>query len=112
MKFFSAVGISELNLADRKSDSIANVIRGLCTCLRTPTHYDAHETDRKRFCTKPDRFVTARPALHFTVWKPTPLIFLIGVQMHRIVSAPVFDPVLFGVRCAPSNLDRVHRLSC
>src|ERR1700730_17971388 len=97
VKTSSAIDTPELNLANRKSESIANVIRHLRTCLRTPAHYDADEANRKCFCTQPNRFVAARSAVQLTVWKKTPLIFPIGVQMHWIIAAPIFDSVLLGV---------------
>src|SRR4030095_8193426 len=109
VKTVGAIDIPELDLANRKSEAITNVIRHLCTRLRTPAHYDAYEAKRKGFCTSPNRFVTARTAVYCTVWKRTPLIFSIGVQMHRIISAPVFDSVLLGVRRAPMNPNRVNR---
>src|SRR6266545_18414 len=99
----------ELDLANREPEPVANVIRDLHTCLRTPAHYDAHEANLKRFSAQPNRLVTARSVVHCTVWKRTPLIFAIGVQVHRIISTPVFHSELLGVRRAPVNPNPVNR---
>src|SRR5207244_5452489 len=102
------VDIPELNLADRKSESIANVVGYLRTCLRTAAHYDAGKANRKWFCRQPNRFIAARSAVQRTVWKKTPLIFPIGVQMHRIITAPIFDSVLPGARRPPLSPNGRH----
>src|SRR5207245_3490344 len=102
------VDIRELNLADRKSESIANVVRYLRACLRTAAHYDADKANRKWFCRQPNRFIAARSAVQRTVWKKTPLIFPIGVQMHRIIAVPVLHSVLLGVWRTPMNPNVVY----
>src|ERR1700757_4389250 len=101
----------ELNLANRESEPVTNVIRGFRACLRTPAHCDAHEANRKWFFAEPNRFVTTRSAVHRTVWKRAPRIFPIGVQMHRIFSTPVLHSVLLGEWRAPMNPNGIDGFS-
>ena len=78
--------------------------------MRAAAHDDPHESSRTRALGEPNEFFAAASVINISLREDLPVVIVIGVQVHRIVTGPVFDFVLPGVRRAPMNPNGVHRL--
>src|SRR5437588_10030580 len=91
MKTTALIEISEFDLANRKAKPIANVVRGLPAGARTVAHHDSHELNRSRALSESDEFILAVSVIYISSREWLPVVVIVRVQMHRIVSRPVFD---------------------
>src|SRR5438309_2827475 len=110
-KMIMLIDVPELDLANRKPQSIANVIRGLRAGLGAMAQHDPHESNRTWALGEPNEFFTAMGIIDISMRKRLPVVIVIRVQMHWIVARPVFHFVLLGIRRAPMNPDGVYRLA-
>src|SRR5437867_5819993 len=110
MKTTGLIEISEFDLANRKAKPIANVVEGLPAGSRTVAHHDSHELNRSRSFSEFNEFIPAVSVIYISSREWLPVV-IVRVQMHRIVSRPVLDSELPGIRCAPMNPNGVDRLS-
>src|SRR6266436_5283186 len=111
MKTTAIIEVSEFDLANRNSKPIANVVRGLPAGARTVAHHDSHELNRSQALSESDEFIPALSVIYISSRGWLPAVVIVRWQMHRIVSRPVFDSELLGIRCAPMNPNGVDRLS-
>src|ERR1700758_974142 len=111
VKMIAIIEISEFDLANRKPESVANVVRGSPAGSRTAGHHDSHELNESRAPGEFDEFIPTGCVIYISLREWLPVVVIVRVQMHRIVSRPVFDPELPGIRCAPTNPNGVDRIS-
>src|SRR5436190_7100649 len=111
MKMILLVDLSKLDLANGEPAPVANVCRNLRAGSRTVIHYDAHESDRARSRGESNQSVTASNVINVSAFEWLPVVVIIFVQVHRIVTGPVFHFVLCGVRRAPMNPDGIDGLT-
>src|SRR5438093_3808900 len=109
MEMTKRIYLTELNLTNRKSKLITNVIGRLCACSWTVAHDNAHKSDRTRTLGDSNRFIANASISDISMGERLPVVIIIGVQVHRIVARPIFDSILLGVRRTPMNADGVHR---
>src|SRR6266576_155179 len=112
VEMIAIIEISEFDLANRKPESVANVVRGSPAGSRTEGHHDSHELNASRAPGELDEFIPTVCVIYISLREWMPLVVIVRVQMHRIVSRPVFDPELPGVRGAPVNSNCVDRFRC
>ena len=53
------VDSADVDLADCKSNAVANIVRGLRACSRTPAHHDSHESGPTWVLGEPKEFIVA-----------------------------------------------------
>ena len=110
MKMIVLIDVAEFDVANHKAEPVANIIWGLRAGSRAAAHYDAHESNRTRSLSEANEFVAAVTIFDVRMRERLPIVIVVGVQVHRILTGPVFNSVLLSVRRAPVNLDSVHRL--
>src|SRR5437762_8470378 len=103
VEMIAIIEISEFDLANRKPESVANVVRGSPARSRTVGHHDSHELNESRAPGELDEFIPTVCVIYISLREWLPVVVIVRVQMHRIVSRPVFDPELPRVRGAPVN---------
>src|SRR5207245_5079179 len=109
-KVFPFVDLAEVDFANGKPNAIANIVRGLRAGSRTPAHNDSHESSPTRALDDSNEFIAAVRIFDLSMREWLPLIIVIDMQVHRIVSGPVFDAISCGVRHRPMNPNSVYRL--
>src|SRR5437867_9184776 len=112
IKSTALIEISEFDVANRKAKPIANVVRGLPAGSRTVASHDSHELNRSRALSESDEFIRAVSVIYISSREWLPVVVIVRVRMHRIVSRPVFDSELPGVGRGPVNSNGVDRFCC
>src|SRR6266513_1984614 len=80
--------------------------------MRTAAHLDSHKLNGARTLCQSNQFTAAMSIVDFSICERLPIVFFVGVQMHRIVAEPVLDTISCGVRGSPMNSERVDQFWC
>src|SRR5262249_9143721 len=105
------IGFADTDFTNRKSEAIPNVGRGLHGCARSMCHQHADKLRRDGAITKLNGYVAAGAIGNDALWKGSPFIFLVDVQMHRIIPAPILNLELPGIRHSPLNPNAIDLLA-
>src|SRR5438128_2031901 len=105
-----AIDFPELNFANRKSNAVANIVGRLRARSRTPVHHNSYESDPTWALGESNQFIATMCIIDSSVRERLPVVIIIGVQVHRIVTGPVFHSTMLCVRRAPMNTNGVNWL--
>src|SRR5438094_6254624 len=103
------IHLPELDLANGKSNAVANIVGRLRTCSRTPVHHNSNKSSRARAVGESNELIIIMSVIDVSTCEWLPVVVIIGVQVHRIFSGPLLHPKPFGVRRYPMNTECVHR---
>src|SRR3954452_3017001 len=95
------VDLTEFDFANRKAQSVANIIGVPHTGIRTPAHEDSHEFSGKRPVGEPNQFIISGSFLNVPMHEWRPVVIIIGMQMHWILALPVLNFVPLRVGASP-----------
>src|SRR6058998_376461 len=86
------IHLPELDLANGKSNAVAKIVGRLRACSRTPVHHNSNKSSRARALGESHELITAASIIDVSTCEWLPVVILIGMQVHRIVTGPVLDP--------------------
>src|SRR5206468_9331959 len=103
------IHLPELDLANGKPSAVAKIFGRLHARSGTPVHHNSNKSSRARAVGESNELIITMSVIDVSTCEWLPVVVIIGVQVHRIFSGPVLDPIPSGVRRCPLTADCVHR---
>src|SRR4030095_10023723 len=75
--------------------------------MRTPAHHDSHELHGATTVCQSNQFTAAVSLINFSILEQLPVVFVVRLQVHRILARPILDAISRRVRNSPMDSDRV-----
>src|SRR5437773_11954745 len=105
------IHLPELDLANHKPNAVANIVGRFRACSRTPVHHNSNKSSRARAVGESNELISTMSGIDVLTCERLPVAVISGVQVRRIVSGPVLDPLQFGVRRCPMNANGTQCVS-